>query len=141
MATGEEKAFAVAKSKFKKAKAKLKEYMEEGETELIPAAIEKVEKKWNEFDDLFNEKICSENSENDEELEKDFSKLEREKDKIISEARNMIEPNVKTGAKSKTRTDGRRNQQKPGKVKWSDITKRKDNRPPGKGSLCVHDVP
>ena len=79
MATSDDKGLAVAKAKFKKSKTKLKGLMEEKETELIAAAIEQVEKTWNEFDDLMNEKIAAGN----EELEEDGVKFEREKDKRL----------------------------------------------------------
>ena len=135
MATGEDKAFAMAKTKFKKAKTKLRQLIDEEKIDSIPATVEQVEKTWSEFDEISTAKISAGNSENDEELESEAVKYEREKDDIISEAKNMIEPNMKTGAKNKTRTDWRWNQQRSEKVKWSDITKRKDNMPPGKGSL------
>ena len=135
MATGEDKAFAMAKTKFKKAKTKLRQLIDEEKIDSIPATVEQVEKTWSEFDEISTAKISTENSETDEELESKAVKYEREKDDIISEAKNLIEPNMSTGAKKKTTTDGHWNQQRSGKVKWSDITKMKENRPPGKGSL------
>ena len=89
MATCEEKVLAVAKAKFRQKVNKLKGLMEEKETELIPAAVEQVERTWSEFNDLLSEKIAAGN----EELEGDAVKFEREKDKITSEARKMIKPN------------------------------------------------
>ena len=97
MATGEEKALAVAKARFNQKVTKLKGLVEEKETELIPAAVEQVEKTWSEFNDLLSEKIAAGN----EELEGDAVKFVREKDKITSEARKMIKPNLTTEATGK----------------------------------------
>ena len=103
--------------------------MEEKETELIPAAVEQVEKTWSEFNDLLSEKIAAGN----EELEGDAVKFEREKDKITSEARKMIKPNEATGKK---KADKRRNQ-KANRVKWSDISNQEPFLKPGKGSQRI----
>ena len=134
MATSKDKALAVAKAKFKKSKTKLKGLMEEKETELIAAAIEQVEKTWSEFDDLMNEKIAAGN----EEFEEDGVKFEREKDKIISEARKMTRPNIGgTEAIGKTKADKRRNQSR---VKWSDISNQEPILNPGKGGQILQIV-
>ena len=129
MATCEEKVLAVAKAKFRQKVNKLKGLMEEKETELIPAAVEQVEKTWSEFNDLLSEKIAAGN----EELEGDAVKFEREKDKITSEARKMIKPNEATGKK---KVDKRRNQKANG-VKWSDISNQEPSLKPGKGSQRI----
>ena len=98
---------------------------------MIAAAIEQVEKTWSEFDDLMNEKIAAGN----EEFEEDGVKFEREKDKIISEARKMTKPNIGgTEAIGTTKADKRRNQSR---VKWSDISNQEPSLKPGKGSQRI----
>ena len=108
---------------------KLKGLIEEKETELIPAAVEQVEKTWSEFNDLLSETIAAGN----EELEGDAVKFEREKDKITSEARKMIKPE----ATGKKKGDKRRNQKANG-VKWSDISNQEPFLKPGKGNQSIH---
>ena len=132
MATCEEKVLAVAKAKFRQKVNKLKGLMEEKETELIPAAVEQVEKTWTEFDNQFSLKISEGNSEDSQEVQKHV-KSKREKDEMISEARNMIGPNGRTGSRSRAK-NGRRWNQKSSRVKWSDITNQEHNLSPGKGS-------
>ena len=132
MATCEEKVLAVAKAKFRQKVNKLKGLMEEKETELIPAAVEQVEKTWTEFDNQFSLKISEGNSEDSQEVQKHV-KSKREKDEMISEARNMIGPNGRTGSRSRAKS-GRRWNQKSSRVKWSDITNQEHNLSPGKGS-------
>ena len=128
-----DRAFAAAKVKLEIAKTKLKELMEEEEeTSLIESAVEQVEKTWTEFDNQFSLKISNGNSDDSQEVQKHV-KYEREKDKMISEARNMIGPNERTGSRSRAK-NGRRWNQKSSRVKWSDISNQEHNLSPGKGS-------
>ena len=128
-----DRAFTAAKVKLEIAKTKLKELMEEEEeTSLIAAAVEQVEKTWTEFDNQFSLKISPGNSEDSQEVQKHV-KYEREKDRMISEARNMIGPNGRTGSRSRAKS-GRRWNQKSSRVKWSDISNQEHNLSPGKGN-------
>ena len=127
MATGD-RAFSAAKVKLEIAKTELKELMEDEETTLIATAVEQVEKTWTEFDNQFSLKISEGNSEDSQEVQKHV-KSKREKDKMISEARKMMEANAKSGSKN-----GRRRNQRASRVKWSDISNQEVNLSPGKGS-------
>ena len=126
----------MAKVKFERAKADLRENIEEKETDLIPAAVDKLEKLWSEFDHLLSLKIAGTESEDVDELTKNARKITREKERIISEAKRLIEPEMATGAnKRKTVGNGRRIKV----ARWSDVTEMKSDVLTGKGRKILPD--
>ena len=126
----------MAKVKFERAKADLRENIEEKETDLIPAAVDKLEKLWTEFDHLLSINIAGTESEDVDELTKNARKITREKERIISEAKRMIEPGMATGANKRKAVGNGRGIKV---ARWSNITEMKSDAPTGKGRTILPD--